>query len=193
MSWIVIGLCVTAAVMLAVWWLEQPLWHSVNGVRALDRFLADLVSPASPWPLMYVETCGGKRLLFARERTADGFRLGLDVFPDVVAPETLERIERKLSGATFLADRISISDSDGGKVLRLDLGQVRTSTLLEAAQAARMILAEIGVDESETLRARYAGTMDRQVVGPRLERLAREGGPIARLIARVGLGGLGRR
>lgn len=193
MTWVVIGLCIVAAAMVAVWWLERPLWHNVDGVRALERFLADLVSPASPWPLMHIETRTGKGLFFSRERINDSFRLGLEFFSDAAAGETLECVEDKLRGAGFHASRISISDTNDRRVLRLDLGLVQEATLPEAAQAARIILEEIGVDEAEALRARYAGTMDERVVVPRLERLAREGGPIARLIAKAGLGGVSRR
>lgn len=193
MTWILIGLGMVASGILAVWWLERPLWHKVNGIRGIESFLADLVSPMSPWPLMYVETRAGKGLLFSRERITAGFRLGLELLSDAVKSEPLGRIESKLRAANFPADQISISDTDGRAVLRLDVGQVGRSTLLEAAQAARIILGEIGVAENEVLRARYAGTMDQFVVAPPLERLAREGGPIARLIAKAGLSGIGRR
>jgi len=77
---VVVGLCVVAAAIAAVRWLERPLWHAVDGMRELDGFLADLVSPASAGPLLYVEVRGETRLLFTRERSDHGFRPVLELF-----------------------------------------------------------------------------------------------------------------
>lgn len=192
MTWLLIVLGVAFAVGLGIWWLERPLWHRVDGARAIESFLADLVSPLSPWPLMYVQARTEETLLFSRQRIGDGFRLTLEVSSDVAHGETLDNIESMVRAAGFPVCQFSPSNSGAHKVLRIDLGQVGRSTLSEAGQATRIVLAECGVQESKTLRVRYAGPMDQRVVAPRLERLAHEGGLVARLIAKTRFGRTGR-
>ncbi|HUO72626.1 MAG TPA: hypothetical protein VMU39_17790 [Solirubrobacteraceae bacterium] len=182
MIWILAIVGAVVLMALTIYWLEQPLWHRVEGVQAIESLLVDLVSPASPWPLMRLEAHSQQRLLFSRQRTPEGFRLDIELLADGIRESELDRIRSKLRAASF-----SVSETAEGQGLGIDIGAVGPSTLSEAAQAARIVLAELGVERRETLRARYGGKLDELVVAPRMERLAGQKGAIARLIARAGL------
>ncbi len=194
MTWVFIVSGLAIAVALGLWWLERPLWHKSDGVRALENFLYDLVSPPSPWPLMYVEARERQCLVFSRERLDDGsIRLYAETSLQESSTELVGTLLKELESSYFSTDQITVTSATDGPRLRVDFGRADGPVLAEATQTARIILGQLGVQEDELLRVRYAGPMDAQVVGPELEDLERRGGPVARWIARAGLKCLRRR
>ena len=188
MTWILVLLGLAIAVGLGVWWLERPLWYESDGVRDLENFLRDLVSPRSPWPLMYVKARGRRTLEFSRERVDDGsFRLYAEVSLEGANSELTDALAKELEESHFSADQLTVTSETQSTRVRVDLGRADGTALAEATQAARVMLERLGVQQDEPLHVRYAGTMDADVVAPGLEDLKRRGGPFGRLIAKAGL------
>jgi len=193
MTWILALLGLAIVVGLGVWWLERPLWYKSDGVRALENFLRDLVSPRSPWPLMYVKARGRQTLEFSRERVDDGsFRLYAEVSLEGANSDLADALTKELEASHFSADQLTVTSETQISRIRVDLGRADGAALAEATQAARVMLERLGVQQDEPLHVRYAGTMDVDVVTPGLEDLKRRGGPFGRLLAKAGLKNLRR-
>lgn len=190
MIWLVVFLCVALVVALVWWWLSRPLWYRASGVRELENFLRDLVSPRSPWPnMLVVSRKGSCRLRFSRRREEDGaFQLDLAV-PFESSQEQLARsLATELRASHFSRDQIAIAtESNGSLDLRIRFGRSDVSVLAEATQASRMILKQLGVREDEALHVRYAGAMDSAIGVPALQNVEREAGRLMRFAAKVGL------
>lgn len=190
MIWLFVVLALGIAVVLGVWWLERPLWYKCEGVRSLENFLRDLMSPRHPYPHMYV-VAGQDRcqLHFSRARADDGaFHIDLAVSFKGSEDELARSVVTKLQASHFSRDQISIaSESNGSLNLRVDFGRNDGSTLSEATQASRIILEQLGVGDHEVLRVRCSGPMDPAVAVPALQNVERRAGPLMRFAARIGL------
>lgn len=177
MTWVLVVLGIAIVGALGVWWLERPLWYKSDGVRALENFIRDLVSPRSPWPLMYVRARDRPNLVFSRERLEDGsFRLYAEMPLGESSADLVGALSKDLEASHFPADQLTVTSSADGARVRVDLGRADGAVLAEATQAARIMLERLGVREDEPLRVRYAGTMDADVVAPGLKDLKRRGG-----------------
>lgn len=190
MTWVFIVLGLVVVALLGVWWLERPLWYECDGVRSLENFLRDLISPRHPYPNMYVvarpERC---QLHFSRSRIDDGaFHLGLTASFKGADEELAHSMATKLEASHFSGDQISIAaESSENLNLRIDFGRSGGSTLSEATQASRIILEQLGVREDETLWVRCSGPMDPAVAVPALQNVERKAGPLMRFAAKIGL------
>lgn len=151
MTWVFIVLGLVVVALLGVWWLERPLWYECDGVRSLENFLRDLISPRHPYPNMYVvarpERC---QLHFSRSRIDDStFHLGLTASFKGADEGLAHSMATKLEASHFSGDQISIAaESSENLNLRIDFRRSGGSTLSEATQASRIILEQLGVRNS---------------------------------------------
>lgn len=189
MTWFLIILGLSSGIGLLWWWLSRPLWYRSQGVRELENFLRDLVSPHSPWPYMYVVSQGTRyALCFSRHHVDPGvFHLRLCVSLGDSSGEQVARLVEELQDFHFLPEQISVTKEQSSLNLALDFGQADSSVLSEATQASRVLLEHLGLNEEGELRIRYAGTLDARIAVPALEQAAGRAGALTRLMARAGL------
>jgi hypothetical protein len=136
-----------------------------------------------------------QELTFRRQHgnSVGTFKFSLHLVVNGPAHEKLRCLQATLRDEGFSGEEALVEFENGTATVDVDFGPVGESTLAEAAQVTRILLANIGLDPDAPLRVRYGGSMDPNVAGPALERVRRRGGPIARAVAKVGSSSLGRK
>lgn len=188
MDLLLITAALLAGLAAAFWWMSQPAWIKTE-LGSLESLLESLVSPRNLSPKMQVRLDAERDLLFERERTGTDLRLSLVVrlagSPRAVADAASEALE----SAGFGAGTLSLPQ-DGPLSLRLEMGALRESISLEAAEAARIVGRSLGFGESHPVRVQLFGDLDPEVAVPLLRNLERRSGRFGGFIARRGLAAL---